>query len=349
MSTLRLERRRAERSRKPFLLMLVEGNHLFETDKKVLQGVIAGLSSSMRETDIHGWYEEHSILGVIFTEIGEADRNSILQMMRGKMLAALQNRLNPQHLAQISLSFHFYPEHWSGDGQRLSADTKLFPDLSQRDASRKLARSLKRAMDLVGSVVALTVFSPLFLLIALLIKLSSKGPVLFRQRRVGQHSVPFTFLKFRTMKVENDPSIHKEYVKRFIAGRVDAEQGNENGNGVYKITDDPRVTRIGTFLRKSSLDELPQFLNVFKGQMSLVGPRPPIPYELESYDIWHRRRVLEAKPGITGLWQVSGRSKIKFDDMVRRDLQYAQSWSLWLDIKILLQTPRAVFSGEGAW
>ena len=132
-----------------------------------------------------------------------------------------------------------------------------------------------------------------------------------------------------------------DYIKRFIAGNV-----NET---VYKITEDPRVTRVGRFLRKTSLDELPQFFNVLRGEMSLVGPRPPIPYELEAYDIWHRRRLLEVKPGITGLWQVNGRSKLRFDDMVRLDLQYATAWSLWLDIKILLQTPRAVFSREGAY
>src|SRR6266704_7217606 len=139
------------------------------------------------------------------------------------------------------------------------------------------------------------------------------------------------------------------YVKRFIAGAVDAGVSDtQQHKAVYKITEDPRVTRVGRFLRKTSLDELPQFLNVLRGEMSLVGPRPPIPYELEVYDIWHRRRVLEAKPGITGLWQVNGRSRLKFDDMVRLDLQYAKKWSLWLDIKILLQTPWAVLFGDGA-
>jgi lipopolysaccharide/colanic/teichoic acid biosynthesis glycosyltransferase len=118
---------------------------------------------------------------------------------------------------------------------------------------------------------------------------------------------------------------------------------------VYKITDDPRVTRVGRFLRKTSLDELPQFWNVLKGEMSLVGPRPPIPYELESYRTWHKRRILEVKPGITGLWQIYGRSRTTFDEMVRLDLRYARTWNLFLDLKILVQTPRAMFSGEGAY
>src|SRR2546422_5417446 len=122
-----------------------------------------------------------------------------------------------------------------------------------------------------------------------------------------------------------------------------------NGRAIYKLTNDPRLTRLGRFLRKTSLDELPQFLNVLRGEMSMVGPRPPIPYELEAYDIWHRRRLLDVQPGITGLWQVSGRSRLPFDDMVRLDLKYARAWSLWLDLKILLRTPHAVFSGEGAY
>jgi lipopolysaccharide/colanic/teichoic acid biosynthesis glycosyltransferase len=140
--------------------------------------------------------------------------------------------------------------------------------------------------------------------------------------------------------------IHQEYVRKLITSQK--EQSN-NSEGVYKITNDPRVTPIGRILRKTSLDELPQFLNVLRGEMSLVGPRPPIAYEFADYDIWHRRRVLEAKPGITGLWQVKGRSSTSFDEMVRLDLQYVREWNLWLDMMIMLQTPRAVFSGKGAY
>jgi lipopolysaccharide/colanic/teichoic acid biosynthesis glycosyltransferase len=147
------------------------------------------------------------------------------------------------------------------------------------------------------------------------------------------------------MHVNNDAKIHQEYVSKLIRG--DAAPNGESG--VFKITNDPRVYSVGQFLRNSSFDELPQFFNVLKGEMSLVGPRPPIPYELEAYDLWHRRRVLEAKPGITGLWQVKGRSSTTFDEMVRLDLQYARSWSLWLDFRILLATPRAVFSRKGAY
>src|SRR5207302_5240845 len=138
------------------------------------------------------------------------------------------------------------------------------------------------------------------------------------------------FLKFRSMYANNDPRIHQEYVARLIEGKADLKHAKDSKTGVYKLTNDPRITPLGGFLRKTSLDELPQFLNVFIGNMSLVGPRPPVLYEFQRYDVWHRRRVLELKPGITGLWQVMGRSKTTFDEMVRLDLKYARAWSIWL-------------------
>jgi lipopolysaccharide/colanic/teichoic acid biosynthesis glycosyltransferase len=198
----------------------------------------------------------------------------------------------------------------------------------------------------VGAGLALLLLSPVFALLAAAIKLTSKGPVFFRQQRVGQHGRPFQLLKLRSMYTGNDPKIHQEYVKKLIAaGSQDKKQGR---SGVYKLTNDPRITRVGNLIRKTSLDEIPQFINVLKGEMSLVGPRPPIAYEIEAYDLWHRRRVLEAKPGITGLWQVNGRSRVTFDEMVRLDLQYASTWTPWMDVMILLRTPAAVVSGDGA-
>jgi lipopolysaccharide/colanic/teichoic acid biosynthesis glycosyltransferase len=172
--------------------------------------------------------------------------------------------------------------------------------------------------------------------------------VIFQQERLGQFGTMFKCLKFRTMYTNNDPKIHREYVQGFITGRPNGADLNGSEPVVYKLTDDPRVTAIGRFLRKTSLDELPQFWNVLSGEMSLVGPRPPVPYEFEMYDYWHRRRVFELKPGVTGLWQVNGRSRTCFDDMVRLDLRYSQTWSLWLDLKILLATPLAVVAGDGA-
>jgi lipopolysaccharide/colanic/teichoic acid biosynthesis glycosyltransferase len=208
---------------------------------------------------------------------------------------------------------------------------------------------IKRAMDVVGSTSALLACSPLFLVLAVIIRMTSKGPVFFRQERIGQYGKPFVFLKFRSMHIANDAEIHREFVQNFIAGKSEPARAGKNPKVVYKITNDPRVTWIGKLMRRASLDELPQFLNVLKGEMSLVGPRPPVQYEFDVYDVWHRRRSLEAKPGITGLWQVHGRSRTTFDEMVRLDLQYSRSWSPLLDLKILLLTPRAILTGDGAY
>ena len=150
------------------------------------------------------------------------------------------------------------------------------------------------------------------------------------------------------MNANNNAKIHQEYVTKLIAGEGNLVQ-SDGEKQAFKLTNDPRVTPIGRFIRRTSLDELPQFFNVLSGQMSLVGPRPPVPYEYEAYDVWHRNRMMEVKPGITGLWQVTGRSRTTFDEMVRLDLKYAGSWSVAMDLKILLQTPKAVISGEGAY
>jgi lipopolysaccharide/colanic/teichoic acid biosynthesis glycosyltransferase len=186
------------------------------------------------------------------------------------------------------------------------------------------------------------------LIIAAAIKLTSEGPVLFRQKRLGQYGKKFLFFKFRSMYTATDHAIHEQYVSSYIAGTLTGES-QDNHPPVYKMTNDPRITRIGKVLRRTSLDEFPQFFNVLRGQMSLVGPRPPLPYEYERYGVWHRRRLLAVKPGITGLWQVAGRSKVPFDEMVRLDLEYAKSWSLWMDIKILFRTPLAVLNSDGAY
>lgn len=345
------ERKRAERSRKSFLLMLMDAGTILQANRKqrVLTRILSALSCSTRETDVVGWYREGAVLGVIFTEIREADRPALQSLASAKLSEALRASLGADGIEQIRISFHFFPEDWDKSSTSRLSDAKLYPDLFEPNEARKYCYLVKRAMDIVGSIVALLLFSPLFALIALGIKLTSNGPVLFKQTRVGQYGTVFTFLKFRSMRAANDPGIHREYVRRYIAGKVDSERSSRCENVIYKIQEDPRITRVGKFLRKTSLDELPQLINVLKGDMSLVGPRPPIPYELEMYDTWHRRRVLEVKPGITGLWQVSGRSRTKFDDMVRMDLRYARSWSPWLDLMILLQTPPAVLSGDGAY
>jgi lipopolysaccharide/colanic/teichoic acid biosynthesis glycosyltransferase len=351
LRTLGLERKRAERSRKSFVLALLDLEELRRSSNgSTLVGkTVSDISSSIRETDIPGWFRQNSVLGILFAELGAAARNSVLAALNTKINSALSSALPPQYMDQVRLSFYWFPEDWNDQDRRSGKVFTLYPELAEREKSRKIASIVKRAMDIAGSSFGLILLSPVFLATALAIKLSSPGPVFFRQERVGQYGRVFTFLKFRSMHCLNNPQIHMDYVKQFIAGKADSPASRPGESTVYKITQDPRVTRVGTFLRKTSIDELPQLFNVLQGEMSLVGPRPPLAYELEVYDVWHRRRLLEAKPGITGLWQVNGRSRLRFDDMVRLDLRYARTWSVWLDIKILLRTPRAVFSGEGAY
>lgn len=342
LEVLTLERKRSERSGKSFVLMLTEWESV--ESNAFPASLIAAIAAAKRDTDLTGWYSEGYLLGTIFTELGELD-NTTFEKLRDRFGALMKESLSSSILEKVRFTFYRVPDEWSNHQPRRGTTLRLYPDVMEREETRRFAHSFKRGMDLAGSLLALTIAAPLFLLISLVIKLTSKGPVLFRQERIGQHGVPFFCLKFRTMQVVNDPKIHREYVEKLIRGQV---QKDDSNGGVFKIQADPRVTTVGRFLRRTSLDELPQFLNVLMGQMSLVGPRPPIPYELEAYDLWHRRRVLEAKPGITGLWQVRGRSRTTFDEMVRLDLQYARSWSIWLDLKIILETPWAVISGSGA-
>lgn len=219
--------------------------------------------------------------------------------------------------------------------------------------------SLKRVLDIVFASIILIILSPFLVLIALLIKLDTKGPAIFSQTRVGAKRTrcagmacwtrtEFTCYKFRTMVHHADPALHQKFIAAFIRNdhtTLKEIQGAETD--AYKLVNDPRVTKVGRFLRKLSLDELPQFWNVLLGDMSIVGPRPEVPYTVEQFKPWHYGR-LQAYPGITGLWQINGRSRVTFDDMVRMDIQYAQSHSLLQDLKIMLLTVPAVFSTRGA-
>jgi lipopolysaccharide/colanic/teichoic acid biosynthesis glycosyltransferase len=345
-----VERKRTERSGEPFLLMLLEAGNpqSLEKNEKSLNNILSVLPLSIRDTDIIGWYKDRTTVGVVFTGLARKDKSSILSVILSKVSTTLRDQLTPDQFNQVSISFHFFPDDWDHDHRGRPSNPALYPDLSGPDKDPGSLLRVKQVMDIVGSALMLILCTPLFLMIALAIKASSKGPVFFRQQRVGQYGRYFTFLKFRSMHIDNDPSAHKEFATKLIAGEINHDPSSGNGKITYKLTNDRRITRVGKFLRRSSLDELPQLVNVLKGDMSLVGPRPAMPYELAAYQTWHRRRVLEVKPGITGLWQVTGRSSVRFDEMVRLDLQYATSWSPWLDLKILMRTPRAVIGGAGA-
>jgi lipopolysaccharide/colanic/teichoic acid biosynthesis glycosyltransferase len=316
---LLLERKRCERCDARFGLALLE---IADLDNSPL--LIDAICSQLRETDLTGWYREGEIVGIIFTTLNGAPIQSIRSTLRSKIEAAVQNR--------VPFQLFIFPE---------DTTREIYPEkhITRRNTPFHI---MKRTIDIACSSTALIALSPVFLVLATMVKLTSPGPVFFRQKRLGHLGKQFDFLKFRSMHADNDPEIHKQYIASLI-------QNKQNGSGVFKIQNDPRVTRIGRFLRKSSLDEIPQFLNVLRGEMSLVGPRPPIPYEMEKYRGWHKRRVLEVKPGITGLWQVRGRSRTTFDEMVRLDIRYINTQSGWLDFIIVLQTPRAVLSASGAY
>ena len=216
--------------------------------------------------------------------------------------------------------------------------------MSPGSGARQSQLVFKRVVDVVVSAMLIAILSPLMVLIAIAIRLNSPGPALFRQRRVGQNGVPFTLFKFRTMTVDGDDSIHRQYMEDLVRGEAEARL-NDSGERVF-LLDDPRVTRLGSMLRKTSLDELPNLFNVLRGDMSLVGPRPPISYEFELYDERARAR-LDVKPGMTGLAQVRGRGRLNFEEILEADLHYIETWSLGLDFKILLKTVPSVLGKRG--
>jgi lipopolysaccharide/colanic/teichoic acid biosynthesis glycosyltransferase len=348
---LLLEQRRTERSRNGFVLMLVEAGFLLRGCNGQLGAskLLDALCRSIRETDVAGLYNDGSTIGVIFTEIGAADGKSVAKALLSRVSDALASVMGIEEINQVGISFGVFPGNWEESTASSVMSLAMYPEAASDDRRKGFPLLAKRALDITGSIAALLVLSPVMIGIAIAVKLTSKGPALFRQKRVGQYGRWFTFLKFRSMHCDTDPKVHQEFMKNFIAGQAANGLANGQPKTIYKLAKDPRLTSIGAFLRKTSLDELPQFLNVLVGDMSLVGPRPPIPYEVDRYEIWHKRRLLPVKPGITGLWQVTARSRVGFDEMVRLDLQYARTWSLWLDIKILLQTPGAVIGGEGAF
>jgi lipopolysaccharide/colanic/teichoic acid biosynthesis glycosyltransferase len=352
---LRTERKRTERSKTPFLLMLfdISGLEQFDGGTDAKRKVIKAIGSLVRQIDVMGWYTHDRMVGIIFREMkkGHAYSASIREKIMRRMYHFLRESVDERIIKEVLVSFHTFPETDATANSSIPLDLNLYPDMSlaSETPSRVFSFLLKGTIDLFGSLAGIILSSPFLLVIAILVKASSEGPILFRQERIGIFGKPFPFLKFRTMYVGKGQDIHKTFVTRFIKGEMDKALPSEGGSEVYKIINDPRITPVGRFLRATSLDELPQFFNVLKGDMSLVGPRPPIPYEYEQYDIWHKGRLVEFKPGITGLWQVEGRSSTSFDEMVRLDLKYMREWSLWLDIKILLKTPLVVLSRKGGY
>lgn len=335
LRTVQREKRRTDRSHSALSLALVE----VRVDKaRALEETLDKLAAMVRETDSLATLDENCI-AVLLPDTGETGLRCFLD----KVALACNGRT-------IEVAGATYPD---AEFDRLVTERLGTPrsrqpvDAVEFVAVRSHGYPLKRALDVVAALIALAVLSPLMLLVALAIKLTSPGPVIFRQSRVGQGGAPFMMYKFRSMRTDMDDRVHREFVAKLIDGKKPAVGASAQVEA-FKLKADPRITAIGRFIRKTSIDELPQFFNVLKGEMSLVGPRPPVPYEADHYMSWHRRRVLELKPGLTGIWQVEGRSRVSFDEMVRMDLRYLRLCSLKFDLDILLRTVAVVLTCEGA-
>ncbi|MEO6394053.1 MAG: sugar transferase, partial [Pyrinomonadaceae bacterium] len=307
----------------------------------VINGVEAGTEAEFAGVpvigslrDLPGAIRDSGANEVIITDPNVPPDTLFDVMMSGELRRGIEFRVAPS-------LFNSLPHKTDIDQIGAVPMIRLF-----REPLSDAARITKRIFDLVVTVAALIVLTPLLILIALMVKFGSRGPVLYRQERIGMDGRRFMFFKFRTMTVNNDDSSHREYLKQYIAGEDSVNLGDED-KPVFKLTKDTRVTGIGRRLRRLSLDELPQFFNVLRGDMSIVGPRPPIQYEVEIYEKWHRKR-LDMKPGITGLWQVSGRNRLTFDEMVRLDVFYIENWSLMRDLKIIALTIPVMLRGDGA-
>ena len=279
--------------------------------------------------------EKLAIQEVIITDNNLAGEKLFDAMMQINRRQKVEFRLAPS-------LFNFLPQKTSVEQIGVLPMVRLF-----REPLSDAERFVKRAFDIVFSIILLAVLSPVLLTVAFAVKLNSRGSILFRQERIGMDGRRFLCYKFRTMRIDADENLHREAYQKNIKGLAEANAGDDEKPVFGKVKDDPRVTNVGKFLRRTSLDELPQFFNTLLGDMSVVGARPPIPYEVADYDLRHRRR-LDMKPGLTGLWQVSGRNRLTFEEMVQLDLFYIENWSLWLDLKIILLTLPAVFRGDGA-
>lgn len=322
---LRRECARADRTGRELSLLVITPSP---------SGVAATLSllgRRLRETDEVGWMEGGSI-GALLTDTGRDGA----QLVAGEVLS----RLERDGAAPLAHAVFSYPGDWVTTGEPSavteSAAAAVPPCLAEYPA-------WKRVMDVAGALAALVLLSPVLLAVALAVRLSSAGPVFFRQERIGYGGRRFRMWKFRSMYTGAGDAAHAAYLRSLVAGQGGGEDGG------FKLRADPRVTPVGRFIRRWSLDELPQLFNVLRGDMGLVGPRPEPGYATAGYAQWYYRRVLGAKPGITGLWQVHGRSRVSYETMVRMDLRYARRISPLADFRLLLQTVRAVLSTEGAY
>ena len=335
--TLVRERKRADRLDSSFAVIVIDRGHE-PAEEGRWDEVLRAAVATRRDVDALGWLEQDTVLGLI---LPDASRDMAQRAMR-RLQRRLVARLGADARA-LSMRMYIHGTAWQHSGVHLPP-VSLLLDAFVPVRTHAAADAAKRGVDVVASLALLLLFAPVMLLAWLAVKLTSSGPAFFQQERVGRRGEPFTMLKFRSMRANAGHAVHNDYVTWFITA---SDKQPRAGGEVFKMTNDPRITGVGQWLRKTSLDELPQFLNVLRGEMSLVGPRPPLPFEVDKYQPWHRRRVLEAKPGVTGLWQVNGRSRTTFDEMVRMDLEYSRTRTFWGDLRILAATPMAMVKGAG--
>jgi lipopolysaccharide/colanic/teichoic acid biosynthesis glycosyltransferase len=325
---LRREKRRSERSNAPLSIATFRVESADRDGIDNADRLLHLLSNSKRETDILGCLD-HDLVAIILPETGGQGLQHFIQKVADQVrdvCAAIGSATYPDELFEALAA-----------GRPNARELEpLFLDRAPGAVGRR--NLFKRCVDVTGAMTAILVFSPVMLVTALAIATTSRGPIIYRQVRLGQRGSPFVFYKFRSMHCSVDDTIHRAHVTKLIEGEPSGGGAASPSNAWAKIQDDPRVTRIGRFIRKTKIDELPQLVNVLKGDLSLVGPRPPLPYEVEKYRSWHLRRILDTKPGITGLWQVEGGGQTTFEDMVRLDLRYIHRCSFMLDIRILLKT-----------
>lgn len=332
---LRYERARADRSGNRFAVIALEVQGYFKQKKELIR-LLKSLRARIRDTDQLGWLDDRTV-GVLLPDTDlEGGWKFIVDFGREYFV---QRR-------PASFTVYCYPEHWlhngNGTGARGKSDELAMKYKYARFqmVCQKVECAIacetpmwKRILDITGSLLGLLSSSPIFLILSAYIKFVSPGPVFFKQRRVGYRGKLFTFLKFRTMGMNNSTGSHRAYLKDLINSDKPMEKLDEGR--------DPRIIFGGRIIRKACLDELPQLINVLKGEMSLVGPRPCLPYEAAEYLRWHNNRF-DIRPGITGLWQVSGKNRLTFNQMIRLDISYLRNLSLWLDLKILILTFPAI-------
>ena len=366
LERLRLEKRRADRSGSPLSLVLLRHGPAADAGRSSrsshstasatpaherASALMAFLRERVRETDLLGQMDSGDC-AVLLTDTGAEGRRGFIARI-GRALQgptpgsseASRHALHGLDTGELAMTAATYPDQLF---ENLDAGRDVVPlgslMLDETSPAAGSGYAGKRLLDIAGALAGLALLAPVMAAVAVGVAVTSPGPVLFRQLRLGRGGAPFVFYKFRTMRHGADDAVHREFVAKLIS-----EPGAQPEAGTaFKLLGDPRVTPLGRFLRRTSLDELPQFFNVLRGDMSLVGPRPPIPYEARHYRAWHLRRLLQVKPGITGPWQVAGRSQVPFDEMVRMDLRYIARCSLGLDLRLLLRTVGVVFSGRGA-